>query len=586
MSRIASLRDGAGSEHRGAPGFAARGLGIAPRRLTRAVVAGVIGAACGVGLLATSGWLITRAAGRPPVFVLSVAIGLVQAFALGRGLARYFQRLGIHDVSLDVLGRLRLDLYDTLEPLVPGGLGPNGSGAVLSGFVSDTDTVATAFAKKTTAAIDVTASVVLGAGVAILVEPTVGAVLLAGALGVVVVAGALARIGRVGFQREAAARTELAGSVIDAMRVARELVAYGREDLVAGRLEEIRRRSDAGAARRAFATGLGRAGATFAAAAALVAVVAVGIAVHDAGHLSGVMLAVEAFVALAVYDSCASLPMVLADTAAARVAADRLGRLARLEAPVDEPEIDRSPPAGVVSAALDDVRVVHGETVALDGLSVQLAPGRRVALVGRSGSGKTSALHALLHFVPCAHGQASIGGIDVAEMTRTGIARHVGWMAETTHVFATSLGDNLRIAAAGASDAQCLAALGRVGLAAWFASLPDGLATLLGVAGRPMSAGERQRLGLARALLAGGNVLLLDEPTAHIDPTSSTAVLDELVDATGARAVLVVSHEPDLGRLVDEVVTLDGGRVVGRCLTERHADPDGCSGAATVTPGA
>ncbi len=558
----AAIPAGTRTRRRGVVGPLTGGPKIAPRRFGRAAVSGTIGAACGIGLLATSGWLITRAAGRPPVFVLSVAIGLVQAFALGRGLARYAERLGVHDVSLDVLGRLRLELYDTLEPLVPGGLGPNGSGAVLSAFVSDAEIMATAFAKRVTAAIDVTASVVLGAAVAAAVEPFVGAVLVAGAVVLVVATLALARLGRAGAEREAAARAELAGSVLDTMRVARELVAYGREDLVDSRLEEIRRRSNAGAARRALATGIGRAVATFGAAAALIAVVATGIAAHDAGHLTGVMLAVEAFVALAVYDQCASLPPVLADAGAARAAARRLRDLGALYAPVREPDVDESPPGGRLAVAFDDVTVVHADKVALDGLSLRLDPGRRIGLVGRSGSGKTSALWALLHFVPCARGTVSVGGVGVDRMSRKGLARHVGWMAETTHVFAASLADNLRLAAPDAGDAALVGVLRRAGLETWFASLPDRLATMLGAGGRPMSAGERQRLGLARTLLAGGDVLALDEPTAHIDPASSADVLAELVGAAGSHAVLVVSHEPDLGRLVDEIVTLDAGRVV------------------------
>ena len=559
------------------PGFSARGLGIAPRRLARAAVSGTVGAACGIGLLATSGWLITRASARPPVFVLSVAIGLVQAFALGRGLARYFERLGVHDVSLDALDRLRLDLFDTLEPLVPGGLADNGAGAVLSGFVADAEIMATAFAKKVTAAIDVTASVVLGAAVAALVAPGVGAVLAAGAAGMAVVALAIARLGRSGAEREATARAALADTVVETMHAARELVAYGREDLVARRIDEIRQRSMSGASRRALVTGLGRACVTCVAGAALVAVVAAGVAAHDAGHLSGVMLAVEAFVALAVYDQCANLPTVLADTDAARAAARRLGQLGRLEAPVHEPGADSSPPVGPVEVALEAVKITHGATVALEELSLRVTPGGRVALVGPSGSGKTSALWALMHFVPCAHGRASIGGVDVQDMSRAGIARHVGWVAETTHVFSASLGENLRIADVSASDERCVAALGRAGLAPWFASLPDGLATVLGAGGRPTSAGERQRLGLARALLAGGAVLALDEPTAHIDPATSAELLDELVGATGSRSVLVVSHEPDLARLVDEVVTLDGGRVVARRRSDGRTGPSGPS---------
>ncbi len=176
-------------------------------------------------------------------------------------------------------------------------------------------------------------------------------------------------------------------------------------------------------------------------------------------------------------------PPVLADAGAAAAAARRLGSLAALEAPAAEPGADAGPPAGAVEVAFENVRVTHGATVALEALSLRLPPGRRLALVGRSGSGKTSALYALMHFVRCTTGRASIGGVDVATMTRAGIARHVGWMADVTHVFATSLGDNLRVADPTADNAACAAALARAGLADWLTSLPEGLATPLGAGG-------------------------------------------------------------------------------------------------------
>ncbi len=184
-----------------------------------------------------------------------------------------------------------------------------------------------------------------------------------------------------------------------------------------------------------------------------------------------------------------------------------------------------------------------------------------MALVGRSGSGKTTVLHTLLHFVAPSRGHVAIGGVAVRDMTRQGMARTVGWMAEQTHVFADTLGANLRVAGPGVDDGRCGAVLERVGLGGWLASLPDGLDTVLGAGGRPMSAGERQRLGLARALLAGGGVLLLDEPTAHLDPSSAPVVLRQMLEAADGRTVLVVTHDPEVQRLVDTVVVLEDGRI-------------------------
>jgi ABC-type transport system involved in cytochrome bd biosynthesis fused ATPase/permease subunit len=275
------------------------------------------------------------------------------------------------------------------------------------------------------------------------------------------------------------------------------------------------------------------------------------------------MLTVLVLVCGAALDQGALLPAALAGRATGSAAAARLGRLAGLEPPVREPLIDASPPPGAVAAVLDHVEVtVPGAPPVLADVSFTVAPGRRLALTGRSGSGKSSALHVLLHFLEATSGSAAIGGVDVRRMTRTGMARHVAWLAEETHLFAVTLAGNLRLARPEATDAECATALARVGLAGWLRSLPDGLQTVLGAGGRALSAGERQRLGMARALLSEAHLLLLDEPTAHLDPWSSADVLGELLGAAGRRSVLVVSHEPGAATQVDAVVTLDAGRVV------------------------
>jgi len=200
----------------------------------------------------------------------------------------------------------------------------------------------------------------------------------------------------------------------------------------------------------------------------------------------------------------------------------------------------------------------------LSDVSLIVRPGRRVALAGPSGAGKSTALHVLLHFIDPSAGSATVGGVDVRRMTRAGLARHVAWLDEETHLFAAPLSDNLRLARPAATDAECSDALERVGLGAWYRSLPGGLETPLGAGGRPTSAGERQRLGMARAVLAGAELLLLDEPTAHLDPWSSASTLAELLGAAGSRAVLLVSHEPAAAAQADVVVTLEAGRVVDR----------------------
>jgi thiol reductant ABC exporter CydC subunit len=554
-----------------------RRAGSLPMRgLAAAGAAGALSAACAIGLLATSGWLLTRASQRPPVFDLAMAIGAVQAFALGRGIARYAQRLGAHGVALTTLARLRLWLYDTVEPLVPDGLRTeppdpesftrSATGSLLSGFVADTEDVTEALARGTNAAVDLGASIVLGTVIAWLLAPSAAAALLAGAAAVIGLSALAARLGRSAARRTAAIRAEVAHQVIETVRSAPELLAFGRGDLIEERLADVRRRAGSAGRRQALSAGIARALATWAAGAGVIGVVLAGLAAHRADRLSGVLLTVLVLVSLAALEPTAALPSALAGRATGDAAAARLTGLTRREPPAAEPAVDSSPPPGVLGAELDRVDIAapggQPDQLILRDLSLRVPGGRRVALTGRSGAGKSTALHLLLHFLEASSGTASIGGVDVRRMTRTGIARHCAWLAEETHLFAATLGDNLRLARPEATDAECVAALDRVGLGVWHGSLPDGLGTMLGPGGRSVSAGERQRLGMARAVLSGAGLLLLDEPTAHLDPWSSSRVLSEILGAAGSRSVLLVSHEPGVAAQVDQVVTLDRGRVV------------------------
>lgn len=535
------------------------------RRYAPVWLPGLLGGASAIGLLSTSGWLIARASERPPVLSLCVAIGAIQAFSLGRGLARYFQRLGVHGLSLDKLGRIRLDLFDLLEPRVPGNTPGGQQAAALSGLVSDAEAVAEGFAKGLGAATDVAASILLGTLLATVIEPRVGLVLLTGSLAVVAVAWALSQLAAKAEADTARERAILASLVSETVRSSRELVAYGREDLVEERMREAHRRSASAATRAALATGLARAGTIAAAGGTLLAVLATGLAASSSGRLPGPVLAAVAFAALAVLDQGASLPSALAVTAAGRAARRRIDELSKLPA-IREPLSNEGFLAAPGTAALEAAEVTLAPgAAALQGASLSVGDRGRVAVTGPSGAGKTTAVHALLHFVECSGGRATLGGVDVKELARPGIAGLAGWLPDETHLFAASLRDNLRIGRATATDADCVTVLERVGLSPWYASLPEALDTRLGAGGRPVSGGEGQRIGMARALLSGARLLLLDEPTARLDPATSAQVLSELLGAARDRSVLVVTHEPGVVDLVDEVVTLAGGRVVARC---------------------
>ncbi|MCX6466274.1 MAG: ATP-binding cassette domain-containing protein, partial [Pseudonocardiales bacterium] len=209
---------------------------------------------------------------------------------------------------------------------------------------------------------------------------------------------------------------------------------------------------------------------------------------------------------------------------------------------------DGTPPSALAAAGLA-VRWPGAGRDAVTGVDLDLRPGGRLLLTGPSGSGKTSVVAALLRTLAPAAGRVLADGRDAAALTGDGVRRGVAWCGSWSHLFDSTLRANLQLAAPGADDADLVDALRRAQLGGWYAGLPDGLDTPLGAHGGEVSGGERQRLGIARALVADRPVLVLDEPTAHLDATTADALSGELRETTAGRTALLVTHRP--GRLAD-----------------------------------
>ena len=522
-------------------------------------LSGTVTAGCGIGLLATSGWLIARASERPPILALCVAIGAVQAFALARGVLRYVQRLGTHDVSFRFLGRLRLRMFDVLTTLVPAAEKGLGSGTVLAGFLSDAEKVTQGFAKRFTAWTDIVGSVAVGLVVTSLVEPLLGIIVAAGATTLIGSSLALNKLGRRAARVEASERAALADQVVETVRSARELSSFGREDLVFQALADLNSRSRRTSRRRAANVGVGRCASLLVGGAGLVGILCAGLSAADRGRLSGVAVTVTVLAALAVFDVCSSLPTVMDDLSTARAAAERIDRLTRVRPAARDPEQDSAVPDPLPGAQLDHATVTSATSVLMDDISLGVGPRERVALVGPNGSGKTTALHALLHFADCTAGRALVGNADVRHLSRATLASHLSWLPADTHLFSATLRDNLTIGRPGASDRECLDVLKLVGVHRWYETLPSGLDEMLGSGGRGVSAGERQRLGLARAILADRDIVLLDEPTSHLDVVGGCDLMESILGASApVRSAVIVSHQGEIADRVDRVVSLRG----------------------------
>ena len=204
-------------------------------------------------------------------------------------------------------------------------------------------------------------------------------------------------------------------------------------------------------------------------------------------------------------------------------------------------------------------RYGRDERPALAGVDLRLEPGRRIALVGPSGAGKTTVTNLLLRFLDPEDGRVTIAGRDVREYRQEDVRRQFALAGQEAHVFDSTIRENLRLARPTASEADLEAALASARLDEWVAGLPEGLDTFVGEDGARMSGGQRQRLTLARALLVDAPVLVLDEPTAHLDPATAQALMQDVLTAAGDRTVLLITHRPEGLDAMDEVVRLEAG---------------------------
>ena len=535
--------------------------------------AGALG--CAIALLATSGWLISRASEHPPVLELSVAVTAVRAFGLGRGVLRYVERLVSHDTTFRILAGLRARVFARLERLGPAGLPAFRRGDLLARFVADVDTIQDRYLRVLLpAAVAVLVGVAASVGAALLL-PVAGLALgLALVLAGVAVPALTALTAAKAERATVADRAALTTAVVELLAAAPELVAYGS---AAGRLAEVTaldQRLARAKARAAWASGLGAGLTTLATGGAVLAALAAGsVAVRD-GRLAGVGLAVVVLLPLAAFEAVAGLPDAAQALLRVRASSARLAEVFGATPPIAVPVLPRTPPESPFPLVVSGLRTrwPGASRDALAGIDLRLDAGRRVAVVGASGSGKTTLAAALLRFVDPSAGSVTLGGVDVTTLDPDDVRRFVGLCAQDAHLFDATIRANLLLARPSADEAGLWEALGKARLADWVRSLPQGLDTPTGAR---VSGGQRQRLALARVLLADFPVVVLDEPAANLDRRTADALTADLLAATADRATVLITHRLAGCEAADEVIVLDAGRVVQRGTSEALLTVDG-----------
>jgi ATP-binding cassette subfamily C protein CydC len=538
-------------------------LAEAPRpRASLSVALGAGTVLCGVGLMGTAGYLISRAAERPAVLSLTVAIVLVRFFGLTRPIARYFERLASHDLALRVLGRARLRVYERVEPLAPAQLEGYRRGDLLARMVADVDSLQNLHLRGVGPPLVALVAGTVSVAVAAVFLPAAALVLAVGLLvGGIVVPALAAGLGRRAGALEVAARGELTAELVETLRGAPELAVYGAEDNRLRRLRAADRTLVRFAHRAALADGAGDGLRLLVTGCTVAGALAVAVSANTVGHLDRVLIGLLGLLSLAAFEAVQPLSQAARELAATLAAGRRLLELTDREPAIVDPADPKPLPDQPFAVALEGVRARYapGEPPALDNVDLRLVAGRRVALVGPSGAGKTTVVNLLLRFLDPEGGRVTLGGRDLREYRQEDVRRALAVAGQDSHLFSTTIRENVRLGRTDATDDEIEDALRRARILDWVRSLPDGWDTLVGEEGRELSGGQRQRLVVARALVAEAPVLVLDEPTAHLDASTAERLIDDVLDAAEDRAVLLITHRSEGLDRIDEVVALPRG---------------------------
>ena len=540
-----------------------RAMSTQRRELAVAALMGGIASLSAVALLGVSGWLISTAATMPPVLTLTVAAVMVRFLALSRAIFRYVERLVGHDAAFRGLSQLRVSIYSQLERLAPTGLRAFGRGDLLARLVSDVD-----------AALDLPLRVVLPWLQAVLVSvatvaflgwllPGTGAVV--GTLCVIsvaVVPWIVASTARAAEARMAPARADLTSAVVRALDATPEISAFGATRAVTARvglLDDALTRLNV---RESYALGLGGGIGTVVQGLGVVAALVIAVPAVIDGRIEPVWLAVAALLPLALFDVLATLPASALAYQRVRGSAVRIAEVEDVPLPVPEPDDPVDLPEAFTGVSLVGVsaRWVDGDD-ALAHVDLQVAPGSRVAVVGPSGAGKSTLASVLMGFLRY-DGSVTVSGVQVAGADGDDLRHHVGLLTQRAHIFDTTIADNVRIGRPDATPAEIQAAVDAAQLSDWIARLPLGVDTPVGSFGLSVSGGEGQRIALARLLLAGRSLVILDEPTEHLDGATAEALTTTMMQALADSTVLLITHRLMGVEGFDRIVELDRGRVV------------------------
>jgi thiol reductant ABC exporter CydC subunit len=537
-------------------------------RVALSVLIGSITIGSSIALMGTSAWLISTAAIATSVADLGVAVVGTRLFGITRGIFRYLERLVSHDVTFRLLSRFRVWFYEKLEPLAPSRLMEFHAGDLLARIIGDVETLENFYVRVTSPPL--TAAIV-GIFTSIFLAsfyPILAPVFLIFFLSLGIVLPALAQIiSRKSAEQTITLRGDLHTQLVDGIQGMADLLAYGHAE---ERLNQIAANGlDYGNAQRRMArvTGIHAGLSTLLTNLGMWTILFLCIPQVTSGNLAGPMLASLTLLTFASFEAVTPLPLAAQMWNSSREAARRLFEVVDTEPEVRDTDI-RYSTLGTQQPNIEfsniEFTYPNQSTPALQNVTFNLRPSTSIAIVGPSGAGKSTLANLLLRFWEYSSGEITLSGESLKELNQDQVRERIGLVSQNTYFFNTSIFENLRFARRKVTREEVEAAAKAAQIHDFILSLPKGYDTMIGEQGLRLSGGERQRLAIARAIIKDAPILILDEPTANLDPLTEKRVLETLFDLMKKKTSLLITHRLVGMENMGEILVIDHGQIVER----------------------
>ena len=535
-------------------------------------LSGLLAVASAVGLLALSGWFISAAAYAGLTSITAQlfnffhpALG-VRLFAIGRTLARYAERIVSHDATFRILQSLRSWFYRHLEPLAPSRLMNFRSGDILNRIVADIDALDNLYLRVFSPSVIALIMSIFVVGFLWLFDPVISMVtaLFLSMAGFCVPLIAL-RLGE-GCGHELAQQiSDLRIHIVEGLQGMPELLVFGAHHRHLGAVAQSSRALLKSQLRMSQIRGLSLALITLLSGLAVLATLYLAVILVNRDVLDGAGLALVTLAVLGSFEAVLPLPAAFQYLGRTREAGRRLLEIVRSKPQVVFPHLSVTRPRHF-GVRFEQVCFRYDQTAGwtLRDVDFRIHPGRRVAVIGETGSGKSTLVHLLMRFRDPTAGCIRLGDVDVRDFGESDLRRHMSVVAQQPHMFNATLRENLLMARPDAGDDELLDALNAAQLRNFVTALPDGLDTRIGEAAKLLSGGQARRVAVARAILHNAPLWVLDEPTEGLDPITERKMMATLKERTTGRTLLLITHGLDALDWMDHIVMLDQGRVVAQ----------------------